>query len=130
MKDKLIVVCGAGGFIGGHLVADLIRQGHTRIRAVDLKPLDRWYQRFEGIENLTLDLQELGACRAAVKDAAWVYNLAADMGGMEALPDEFSPGMSAVRSTTLRSRRRERSAFNATLLLIRDAQVFRLQLPA
>ena len=82
MKDKLIVVCGAGGFIGGHLVADLIRQGHTRIRAVDLKPLDRWYQRFEGIENLTLDLQELGACRAAVKDAAWVYNLAADMGGM------------------------------------------------
>ncbi len=36
MKDKLIVVCGAGGFIGGHLVADLLKQGHTRIRAVDL----------------------------------------------------------------------------------------------
>ncbi|WP_221032922.1 NAD-dependent epimerase/dehydratase family protein [Actomonas aquatica] len=82
MKDKLIVVCGAGGFIGGHLVADLIRQGHTRIRAVDLKPLDRWYQRFDDVENLTLDLQGLAACRTAVKDAAWVYNLAADMGGM------------------------------------------------
>lgn len=82
MKDKLIVVCGAGGFIGGHLVADLIAQGHSRIRAVDQKPLDRWYQRFDQAENLSLDLQELGACHTAVKGAAWVYNLAADMGGM------------------------------------------------
>ncbi|MCR9062259.1 MAG: NAD-dependent epimerase/dehydratase family protein, partial [Rhodobacteraceae bacterium] len=80
--DKLIVVCGAGGFIGGHLVADLIKQGHTRIRAVDLKPLDRWYQRFDEVENLSLDLMEIEACRQSVKDAAWVYNLAADMGGM------------------------------------------------
>jgi len=82
MKDKLIVVCGAGGFIGGHLVADLLKQGHTRIRAVDLKPLDRWYQKFAGVENLSLDLQELPACRTATKGATWVYNLAADMGGM------------------------------------------------
>jgi GDP-D-mannose 3', 5'-epimerase len=82
MKDSLIVICGAGGFIGGHLVADLLKQGHTRIRAVDLKPLDRWYQRFEEVENLSLDLQHLSACQTAVKDASWVYNLAADMGGM------------------------------------------------
>lgn len=82
MKDKLIVVCGAGGFIGGHLVADLLKQGHKRIRAVDLKPLDRWYQKFAGVENLSLDLQELPACRTATKGATWVYNLAADMGGM------------------------------------------------
>ena len=82
MKDKLIVVCGAGGFIGGHLVADLLKQGHTRIRAVDLKPLDRWYQKFPGVENLSLDLQELPACRTATQGARWVYNLAADMGGM------------------------------------------------
>jgi GDP-D-mannose 3',5'-epimerase len=82
MKDNLIVVGGAGGFIGGHLIADLISQGHTRIRAVDLKPLDRWYQKFEGVENHSLDLMELGACRTAVKNAQWVYNLAADMGGM------------------------------------------------
>jgi len=82
MKDKLIVVCGAGGFIGGHLVGDLIRQGHTRIRAVDLKPQDRWYQKFAGVENLTLDLQGLDACRQATKGAFWVYNFAADMGGM------------------------------------------------
>jgi nucleoside-diphosphate-sugar epimerase len=82
MKDNLIVVCGAGGFIGGHLVADLLKQGHTRIRAIDLKPFDRWYQRFPGVENLTLDLRELPACRQAAKDAFWIYNHAADMGGM------------------------------------------------
>jgi len=82
MKDDLIVVCGAGGFIGGHLVADLLKQGHTRIRAIDLKSFDRWYQRFDDVENLSLDLRLLPACRQAVKDAFWVYNHAADMGGM------------------------------------------------
>ncbi len=63
-------------------MADLLKQGHTRIRAVDIKPLDRWYQRFPGVENLSLDLQEVGACRQATKGAGLVYNLAADMGGM------------------------------------------------
>jgi nucleoside-diphosphate-sugar epimerase len=81
-KSEKIVVCGAGGFIGGHLVADLLRQGQTNLRAVDLKPLGEWYQRFEGVENLQLDLQGKEACEKAVAGAAQVYNLAADMGGM------------------------------------------------
>jgi len=81
-KLKRIVVCGAGGFIGGHLIADLRRQGYTRLRAIDRKLVDRWYQRFPDVENLCLDLQEIEACRPAVRDAAIVYNLAADMGGM------------------------------------------------
>ncbi len=82
MKDKLIVVCGGGGFIGGHLVADLRRQGCTRIRSIDIKPLEEWYQVFEDAENLRLDLRELDSCRKALQDAEIVYNLAADMGGM------------------------------------------------
>jgi GDP-D-mannose 3',5'-epimerase len=49
-----VVVCGGGGFIGGHLVADLVRQGHADVRSVDIKPAG----------------------------ATVVYNLAADMGGM------------------------------------------------
>ncbi len=77
-----ILVCGAGGFIGGHLVADLRRQGCRDIRAVDLKPLDEWYQRSDDVENLQLDLGELAACRRAMAGAVEVYNLAADMGGM------------------------------------------------
>lgn len=82
MKPERIVVCGAGGFIGGHLVADLLRQGYTNIRGVDLKPLDEWFQLFPQVENLQLDLQGREACERALRDAQWVYNLAADMGGM------------------------------------------------
>src|SRR6185503_15884285 len=81
-KSDLIVVCGAGGFIGGHLVAELLRQGHQKIRAVDIKPFDEWYQVFPGVENLQLDLQLKEACDMATRDARQVYNLAADMGGM------------------------------------------------
>ena len=82
MNSGKIVVCGGGGFIGGHLVADLLRQGHTDIRAVDLKPFDEWYQRFPGVENLQLDLQDLANCDRSLQGAHTVYNLAADMGGM------------------------------------------------
>ena len=80
--QKKVVVCGAGGFIGGHLVADLLRQGHTQIRAVDVKPFGEWFQKFDGVENLVLDLQEKEACEKALEGCAHVYNLAADMGGM------------------------------------------------
>ena len=82
MNSEMIVVCGGGGFIGGHLVADLLRQGHRSIRSVDVKPLDDWYQLFPEVENLRLDLREMAACDAALKGASTVYNLAADMGGM------------------------------------------------
>ena len=77
-----ILVCGAGGFIGGHLIADLRRQGHTNLRAVDKKPLSEWYQRFDDVENLHLNLELLPDCEKAVEGCDVIYNLAADMGGM------------------------------------------------
>ena len=82
MSRELIVVAGAGGFIGGHLVADLLRRGHTRIRAVDIKPQDDWYQVFNGVENVVADLKLADDCTRVCRGAAQVYNLAADMGGM------------------------------------------------
>lgn len=81
-SNELIVVCGAGGFIGGHVVGDLVRQGHRAIRAVDIKPLSEWYQQFPQAENLRLDLQCKEDCYTALRGAGLVYNLAADMGGM------------------------------------------------
>ena len=79
---ETILVCGAGGFIGGHLIAELRRQGQRDLRAVDKKPLDEWYQRFDEVDNRSLNLERLPDCEQAVKGCATVYNLAADMGGM------------------------------------------------
>ena len=81
MSDGLVVVAGGGGFIGGHLVADLITEGR-QVRSVDLKPLDEWYQVHGAAENKVLDLRLREACAEAVAGADDVYNLAADMGGM------------------------------------------------
>jgi nucleoside-diphosphate-sugar epimerase len=81
-SDELIVVAGAGGFIGGWLVHRLLDLGFERIRAVDLKPTGEWHQVFPDAENLVLDLREIPACRTACLQAAHVFNLAADMGGM------------------------------------------------
>ncbi len=81
-KNDLVVVTGAGGFIGGHLVRVLQQRGHNKIRAVDVKPLNEWYQKHPGVENQVGDLSLLEACRAAAKGAKMIYNLAADMGGM------------------------------------------------
>jgi nucleoside-diphosphate-sugar epimerase len=81
-KDDLVVVAGAGGFIGGHLVRALQERGHTNIRAVDAKPLDEWYQKIPGVDNQVGNLALLDTCRAAATGARMIYNLAADMGGM------------------------------------------------
>ena len=81
-KNQLIVVAGGGGFIGGHLVAELLRKGHTNIRSVDVKPRHEWYQRFPEVDNIVADLKDKQACMAVCRGADEVYNLAADMGGM------------------------------------------------
>jgi GDP-D-mannose 3',5'-epimerase len=79
---KTVVVAGAGGFIGGNLVAALREQGHRSIRAVDSKPLEEWYRSFDDVENLSLDLNLRENCETAAKGAHDIYNLAANMGGM------------------------------------------------
>jgi nucleoside-diphosphate-sugar epimerase len=80
--DDPVLVTGAGGFIGGHLVGELERLGYRRLRAVDIKPIDEWYQVFPQVENRTLDLRDREACLQAASGAREVYNLACDMGGM------------------------------------------------
>jgi len=81
-KNSLVVVTGAGGFIGGHLVSELRRRNFLRIRAVDRKPLKDWYQRFDDVDNRCSDLGLLDECHAAAAGADYIFNLAADMGGM------------------------------------------------
>ena len=95
-----IVVCGAGGFIGGHLVQDLLRRGERVIRAVDIKPLQEWHQLFAGVENLSLDLKERQNCLRAASDADQVYQLAADMGGMGFIQNHKALCMLSVLTST------------------------------
>ncbi|HEX6652049.1 MAG TPA: NAD-dependent epimerase/dehydratase family protein [Thermoleophilaceae bacterium] len=80
MTDVTLVT-GAGGFIGGHLVKDLLAGGRA-VRAVDIKPEAEWHQVFAGADNRIADLREPGACAEAVAGVGRVYNLASDMGGM------------------------------------------------
>jgi GDP-D-mannose 3', 5'-epimerase len=79
--QKLALVAGGGGFIGGHLSRTLRDRGF-QVRSVDIKPFEQWYQIPAGVDAHRLDLSVLENCHAAVRDADVVYNLAADMGGM------------------------------------------------
>jgi GDP-D-mannose 3', 5'-epimerase len=81
-KTDGILIAGGGGFIGGWLVRSLHNQGFTNVRVVDIKPLDRWYQTFADYDNQVMDLQDANACKAAVQGMKYIYNMAADMGGM------------------------------------------------
>ena len=99
-RGSLIVVAGGGGFIGGHLVAELRRRGFEHIRAVDIKPAEEWYQRFSDVENLELDLRDREACREAVAGAAEVFNFAADMGGMGFIENHKAECMISVLINT------------------------------
>ena len=80
---KRALVCGAGGFIGGHLVKKLKREGYW-VRGVDIK--EHEFAPTAADEFLLLDLREPENCKAAIalEDGTFdeVYQLAADMGGM------------------------------------------------
>jgi GDP-D-mannose 3',5'-epimerase len=100
LKNAKVVVCGAGGFIGGHLVKSLLDNGANVIRAVDLKPLDEWYQRSPGVPNLTLDLKDKDSCMKAAHGAQAIFQLAADMGGMGFIENNKALCMLSVLTNT------------------------------
>jgi nucleoside-diphosphate-sugar epimerase len=100
LSGEKAVVCGAGGFIGGHLVKSLLENGVEVVRAVDVKPLDEWYQVTEGVENLSLDLKDQANCHRAAEGTTLVYQLAADMGGMGFIENNKALCMLSVLTNT------------------------------
>jgi GDP-D-mannose 3',5'-epimerase len=80
---KTALVCGAGGFIGGHLAKKLKREGYW-VRGVDIK--EHEFAPTAADEFLLLDLREEENCKTALTLEGGtfneVYQLAADMGGM------------------------------------------------
>ena len=100
LKGQKAVVCGAGGFIGGHLVQSLIANGVDVVRAVDIKPLDEWYQVSKGVESLSLDLKDKDSCLKAATGAEVIFQLAADMGGMGFIENNKALCMLSVLTNT------------------------------
>ena len=99
-RSKLVLVTGAGGFIGGHLVGELLAAEFERVRAVDRKPITEWFQHFDAADNRQLDLMDRAACVEAVNGAASVLNLAADMGGMGFIENNKAACMLSVLINT------------------------------
>ncbi len=100
LKGEKVVVCGGGGFIGGHLVKKLLADGVDVVRAVDVKPMDEWYQVAPEIENLVLDLKDKDSCYRAAEGVKVVFQLAADMGGMGFIENNKALCMLSVLTTT------------------------------
>lgn len=75
---KRALVCGAGGFIGGHLVKRLKKEGYW-VRGVDIK--ENEFGRSDADEFIIGDLRDPAICKQVVKNVAEIYQLAADMGG-------------------------------------------------
>ena len=100
LTNEKVVVCGGGGFIGGHLVKALLDNGVNVVRAVDVKPLDEWYQKTKNVENLSLDLRDKANCYKATDGIQVVFQLAADMGGMGFIENNKALCMLSVLTNT------------------------------
>ena len=93
------LICGAGGFIGGHLVSNLLNEGHEII-AADIKPLEFWFQIFEKSNNFSLDLKDYNNCLKVVDGVDYVYNMACNMGGMGFIENNKAECMLSVLINT------------------------------
>ena len=94
-----ILVCGAGGFIGGHLVSNLMSEGHTVVCA-DIKPIEYWFQYFDQNKNFSFDLKEYENCLKVTEQVDYVYNMACNMGGMGFIENNKAECMLSVLINT------------------------------
>ena len=93
------LICGAGGFIGGHLVKDLMNEGHEVVCA-DIKPKEFWFQLFEENKNYSLDLKEYENCLKVTEGVDLIYNMACNMGGMGFIENNKADCMLSVLINT------------------------------
>lgn len=100
ISHESVLVAGGGGFIGGHLVGRMKELGYKKIRSVDRKPLEEWYQVHDGVENIVANLEDLDNCRKVTEGMGHVYMLAADMGGMGFIENNKALCMLSVLTST------------------------------
>ncbi len=100
IKNKKILIVGAGGFIGGHLTKRLLSDGNS-IVAVDIKPREYWFQEFDNVENhYSMDMKDINNCKKVTKNIDYVFNMACNMGGMGFIENNKAECMQSVLINT------------------------------
>ena len=100
IKNKKILIVGAGGFIGGHLTKKLLENKNS-ITAVDIKPKEYWFQDFEEVRNYyQTDMKNIENCRKVTKNIDYVFNMACNMGGMGFIENNKAECMQSVLINT------------------------------
>ena len=93
-----ILICGAGGFIGGHLMKEL--SAENNVTCADIKPTEFWFQLNENNKNYSLDLKEYENCLKVTKNIDVIYNMACNMGGMGFIENNKAECMLSVLVNT------------------------------
>ena len=99
MKKK-ILICGAGGFIGGHLASKFSKDKDIELICADIKPIEYWFQNFSSAKNYSFDLKEFENCIKATEGVDYVYNMACNMGGMGFIENNKAECMQSVLINT------------------------------
>ena len=100
INGKKILIVGAGGFIGGHLVNRLLKDGNS-IVATDIKPKEYWFQDFDNAENhYATDMRDISNCRKISMGVDYVFNMACNMGGIGFIQNNKADCMLSVLINT------------------------------
>ena len=99
-KNKKVLVVGAGGFIGGHLVKRILDNGNSVV-ATDIKPKEYWFQDFDTVKNYyATDMKDISNCRKVTQGVDYVFNMACNMGGMGFIENNKAECMQSVLINT------------------------------
>ena len=100
IQNKRILIVGAGGFIGGHVVKKLLSNKNFVV-ATDIKPKEYWFQDFEEAKNFyDMDMKDISNCRKVTQDIDYVFNMACNMGGMGFIENNKAECMQSVLINT------------------------------
>ena len=95
-----ILICGAGGFIGGHLASKFLNDKNIELICADIKPLEYWFQKFENSKNFCLDLKDYNNALKVTEGVDYVFNFACNMGGMGFIENNKAECMLSVLVNT------------------------------